>query len=71
MAGRNLLDDAADMVRANDQRVMVVPLGQVLRMQKTKLGCEIVIGAPESVMVGLATNRYRGGLFLIDDGEAR
>lgn len=66
---RNLLDEAADMIRADDKRVQVVPLTQVVRMQKTRAGCEIVIGAPESVMVGLATSRYRGGLLLIDSAE--
>ena len=66
---RNTLDDAADMVRANDKRAAVIPLGNVLRMQKTRLGCEVVIGAPEQVMVRLAQGKLRGGLLLISEEE--
>lgn len=63
----DLFDVMKRMSEKNDPGLMVVPLDQIIRMNKCKRGCEITIGAPEATMWAIHQGNVKGGLLLIDN----
>jgi hypothetical protein len=67
----NNFDVMKRMTQEGNTGIMVVPLGNVIRMKKVKAGSEITLGAPERVMVGLLRGDYVVVLLLAEKEEFR
>lgn len=49
--------------------INLAPITQILRMNKTRFGCEITIGAPAELMQKITLGNYGGGLLAYNVSE--
>jgi hypothetical protein len=49
--------------------IFMVPIGNILRMNKVKAGAQLTIGVPFEIMMGLVQDKYLGGLYVCDREE--
>jgi hypothetical protein len=52
-----------------DRDIRLAPLGNIIRLQKTKAGTQITIGVEGDVVAAIANGRLVGGLILADKAE--
>lgn len=65
-AFNNNFQRVADLIAADDRRVMIAPLSQVVRLQTVKAGLHVTIGVPVELMGPLSRGELSGGLLLVD-----
>lgn len=61
----------ADLIAANDRRVQLAPLSNIVRLQQTKAGLQVTIGVPGELMGPLSRGELVGGLLLVEPAALR
>ncbi len=54
------------MTKADDKRLQLAPLGNILRVRRVRAGTQITIGFGDDVIAQIAEGRLCGGLILCD-----
>jgi hypothetical protein len=61
--------DVMKAMCAANRKIQIAPLGNILRMRKTKRGTEVTIGVSGDIIMELMAGDYVGGLILCDKAE--
>lgn len=56
----------AELIAADDKRVLIAPLSQIVRLQTVRAGMHVTIGIPGEFMGPLSRGELSGGLLLVD-----